>query len=131
MDDVYGMTAVRILETCANNRYNMRELLKMLKQSHDRSYSAINELKNAGFIKFSDQRNRRGRPAKIMVPTPLGREFLCSYEKLQRKRLHLTDDNIRKAIRLANFTESLTEASINPYDRFVEMNQIALSIRGP
>lgn len=130
MYDIYETPAFHILKTCAVNRYNMRELLKILRLDHNKSYNIIRELKNAGLIKFLTEKHLRGRPAKTIVLTRLGTEYLDRYEKLQSKRVQLTDNNIRKAINLANFTDYLVESSINPYDRFIEMNEIAFSIRG-
>jgi len=131
MQDIYEMPAIRTLKACASNKYNTRELLKILRQNHDKSYDILEELKNAGLIRFINQKNTRGRTSKIVVPTQLGMEFLNFNLRNQLKRIHLTDDNIRKAIHLANFTQSLVESGINPYDRLVEMNKIAFSIRGP
>lgn len=129
MEDIYEMPAIRTLKACASSRYNMRALLRRLRQNHDKSYNILEELKNAGFIKFIDQKNTRGRTSKIVVPTQLGIEFLDFNLRNQLKRIHLTDDDIRKAIHLASFTQSLVELGVNPYDRLVEMNEIAFSIR--
>jgi DNA-binding PadR family transcriptional regulator len=130
MYDIYETPAFHILKTCAANRYNMRKLLKMLKLDHNKSYNIIRELKNAGLIKFLTKKHLRGRPTKTIILTQLGTEYLDRYKKLQSKRVQLTDNNIRKAINLANFTDYLVESAINPYDRFIEMNEIAFSIRG-
>lgn len=108
----------------------MRELLNKLRKNHDKSYKIINELKKAGFITFENRKKKYGRPIKMIIPTPLGTEYLRSHLRNQLKRTHLTNDNIRKAMHLADFTERLVKSGINPYDRLVEMNEIAFSIRG-
>jgi len=126
----YETPAIHTLKVCASGRYNMRDLLKILRQNHDRSYGVLEELKNDGLIKLVNQKNSRGRPSKIAIPTQLGMEFLDLNLRSQLKRVHLTDDDIRKAIHLASFTESVTRLGINPYDRLLEMNDVAFSIRG-
>ena len=128
MNDAFETSAIYILKICTRNRYGMRELLTKLKQNHDKSYNTIEELKNAGFIMFESRRKTHGRPSKMIIPTSLGTKYLRSHMRNQLKRIHLTDDDIRKAIHLADFTERLVKSNINPYDRLVEMNEIAFSI---
>lgn len=131
MYDVYETPAIHVLKTCAENTYTTRELLRALRQNHNKSYQALKELRNSGFIRFLVQDSRRGRPPRTVALTQLGIEYLTGYAKLQAKRIRLSDSDIRKAIELANLTESLVESTINPYDRLLEMNEIALSIRSP
>ena len=130
MNDLFESPAFHVLKICAADRYSMRELLNKLRQNYDKSYYIIKELKKYGLIRFSNQKNSRGRPSKIIIPTSLGKEFLDSYLKDQLKRIQLTDENVRKAIYLAGFADYLEESGVNLYDRLSEMNELAFSIRG-
>ncbi len=129
MNDIFETPAIRVLQLCNKNEYNMRQLLKELKQNYDKSYRIITELKNIGFIKFKNRKKENGRPNKIIAQTSLGAAYLNSHLRNQLKRTHLTEDNIRRIMRLADFTERLIKSDINPYDRLMEMNEIAFSIR--
>jgi len=129
LQEIFETPVIRLLKTCTEKKYTMRQLLQKNKQSHDKTYDIIKQLKNASFIESESRIKGRGRPSKIVVPTSLGEAYLRSYSQNQLKCVSLTDKNIRKAMHLADFTQHLVESGINPYDRFIEMNKIALAIR--
>jgi len=129
MYSVFETSAIQVLKLCKKKQYTMRQLLKELRQNHDNSYKIIKELDNVGFIKLESKKNGNGRPIKTASLTQLGSDYLNSHLQNELKCMKITENRIRKAKKLADFTEELKRSGINPYDRFIEMNQIALSIR--
>ena len=122
--------AIHILKTCVDADYSTHDLLRKLRRNYETSHQNVMELKNMGLIEITTRKNMRGRPNKIVSVTALGKAFLVTSLKNNSKCLQLTDDNIRKAVHHAAFVKSLKTAGINPYDRLIEMNEIALAIRG-
>lgn len=130
LQEIFETPAIRLLKACTEKKYTMRQLLQRNKQSHDKTYDVIKQLMNASFIESESQKKGRGRPSKIIVLTSLGEAYLRSFSQNQLKCVPITDKNIKKIMHLADLTQHLVESGINPYDRFTEMNKIALAIRG-
>jgi len=129
LQEIFEAPAIGVLKACKENKYSMRQLLQINKQSHDKTYDILKQLESASFIESESRKKGRGRPCKIVVLTSLGEAYLKSHSRNQLKCISLTDKNIIRAMHLADLTQHLVESGIDPYDRFMEMNKIALAIR--
>jgi hypothetical protein len=70
----------------------------------------------------------KGRPQHLLHTTALGEQFIEQYNRLLNLRLHINDNDIKKALRQSELTRRLIEQRINPYSRFQEVNEIARNI---
>jgi len=126
----------QILETVLPAERGTREVIRTLRWAPSRTVNLLKKMEDEGLIisveddnMHSSMRARRGRPKKIMTCTPLGIEFLKTYEKLRMKSLRARKEDLEHAVRDAHYTERLVKAGHSPFQLFMELNNIANNIK--
>jgi DNA-binding PadR family transcriptional regulator len=126
----------QILETVLPAERGIREVIRELRWSPSRIVNLLKKMEDEGLIIWVENNNmrfsmraRRGRPKKIMACTPLGIEFLETYEKLKMKSLRSRKEDLEHAARDAQYTERLVIAGHSPFQLFMELNNIANNIK--
>jgi len=121
---------VEILKTINANPCGVRELVHKLNWKTERVISLLKTMKEEGIIEFLESHTHsRGRPKKLVVASTLGIEFLETFEKCQRKIIQINHNDIKSAVHQANLAKKLEEYHVSPFQRFWELNSIALKIR--
>lgn len=119
-----------VLQTISPDSRGVRELVKKLRWKTTRVVSLLKTMEKEGLIDFSKSSNsRRGRPKKIVAPTVLGNEFLETFQQCQRKVVQMNYNDVKSAVYQALLAKKLEELNISPYQRFMELNTLALKIR--
>jgi len=119
-----------ILNVIRPNPCGVRELVERLRWKTERIISLLKTMENEGLIEFHENVTpNRGRPKKLIVASTLGGEFLETFEKCQRKAIQINHNDIRSAVHQANLAKKLEEYHVSPFQRFWELNSIALKIR--
>ena len=126
----------QILETVLPAERGTREVIRTLRWAPSRTVNLLKKMEDEGLIvcfegkkKYSSMRVRRGRPKKIMACTPLGLDFLETYEKLKIKALRARKEDLEHAVSDAHYTERLVIAGHSPFQLFMELNSIASNIK--
>jgi DNA-binding MarR family transcriptional regulator len=126
----------QILETVLPAELGVREVARELRWAPSRVVNLLKKMEDEGLIvwvedknTYSSMRARRGRPKKIMACTPLGLDFLKTYEKLKVKALRARKEDLEHAARDAQYTERLVTAGHSPFQLFMELNNIANNIK--
>jgi len=126
----------QILETVLPAERGIREVTRELRWAPSRIVNLLKKMEDEGLIIWvennnthSSMRARRGRPKKIMTCTPLGIEFLETYEKLKMKSLRARKEDLEHAARDAHYTERLVTAGHSPFQLFMELNNIVNNIK--
>ena len=126
----------QILEAVLSAERGTRELIQALGWASSRTITLVRKMEDEGLIvgmKTTDthpsKRARRGRPRKAVTCTPLGLEFLASYEKLRMKPLRARKADLAHAARDAQYTARLVAAGHSPFQLFMELNNTASNIK--
>jgi DNA-binding PadR family transcriptional regulator len=77
----------------------------------------------------SAKKNKKGRPKKRVIPTPLGHEFLETYKKLNLNIIKSRKTDLHHAAKDAKYAERLAETGHSPFQIFLELNTIASNIK--
>ena len=127
---------VQILETVLPAKRGIREVIKELGWAPSRIVNLLKKMEDEGLIIWIENndahpsmRARRGRPKKIMTCTPLGIEFLETYERLKMKALRARKEDLEHAVTDAHYTERLVTAGHSPFQLFMELNNIVNNIK--
>jgi predicted ArsR family transcriptional regulator len=88
----------------------------------------MSELEMRGLLMRREEKQRRGRPQRLMETTALGRHFIQEYGQLLKLPLQSNERDIRAAVHQAELAKRLEESGISPYARFDEVVELARNI---
>jgi len=122
---------VAILKVINQKPCGVTELVKRLRWRPKRVISLLRAMEREGLVDFQETSNSRkvGRPPKLPTVTKLGNEFFNAFMECKKKIIQINDNDIKSAIYQASLSERLIEHNISPYQRFFELNNLALRIR--
>ncbi|MGB6680246.1 MAG: hypothetical protein WBF08_02835 [Candidatus Bathyarchaeia archaeon] len=120
---------MQLLELCSKKQLGIREILTILGGSHTSKMRLIKELERFGALELTQRPNGRGRPKKIAMLSPLGVMILESLHAINGMMVKMNDNDIRTALEQLRLRNKIIDSGIDPYERFIEMNEIALNIR--
>jgi len=119
-----------ILNVIRPNPCGVRELVERLCWKTERVISLLKTMENEGLIEFHENiTSNRGRPKKLIVTSILGGEFLDTFEKCRGKAIQINHNDIKSAVHQANLAKKLEKYLVSPFQRFWELNSIALKVR--
>jgi len=119
-----------VLKTIHANPCGIRELVEKLHWKPERVISLLKTMQEEGLIEFlGNHTPNRGRPKKLVVASTLGAEFLETSEECQKKAIQINHNDIKSAVYQANLAKKLEEYHVSLFQRFWELNSIALKIR--
>lgn len=120
---------MRLLELCSNNRHSVRELLRTLGGNRTNNMRLIKDFERAGVLESTPCPNGRGRPKRIVMTSLSGSEMLEKLRSANRAMLQINENDIRSIDEQLRAWHKLIDAGVDPYQRFVEMNEFDRSIR--
>lgn len=120
---------MRLLELCSKRQLGIREVLSVLGGSHTSKTRLIKELERFGILELKQSPNGRGRPKKLVTLSPLGIMLLENLHAINGMMIKMNDNDIRSALEQLRLRNRIIDSGIDPYERFIEMNEIALNIR--
>ncbi len=120
---------LRLLELCHNNHRGIRETLSALGGCHTSSMELVKELERSGVLEFKYCRNGRGRPKKIVMLSQLGILILEKLRSADQLMIKVNSNDIRSSAAQIRLRNRIVDSGIDPYDKFIEMNELAVSIR--
>jgi len=120
----------QILTTITSATYGVRDLAQTLKWKTSNVVSLLKKMNEEQLIKLQQvTHSKRGRPKKSITCTPLGFEFLATYEKLKMTPLKARKKDLERAAKDAAYTSRLVAAGHSPFKIFMELNMIARNIK--
>ena len=120
---------IRLLELCSGKRLGVREILSILGGSRTSSMRLIRELERVGALELTRFPKGRGRPKKIVALSPLGRAMLDKMRLVNEMMIKMNASDIRNAVEQLRLRNRIVDSGVDPYERFIEMNELAVSIR--
>jgi len=121
-----------ILEAVGSSPYSIRALMEMLHWKTSKALGVIRKMEEEGLIELREEKgNKRGRPRKIVTVTPLGKELLRDYKRLEEKRLRARKTDLQRAVRDAQYVDRLVEAGHDAFKLFLELNDLVRRIGEP
>lgn len=73
--------------------------------------------------------NKRGRPKKNLICTPLGLEFLEDYKRLKMKPIRARKEDLEHATKDALYAKRLVANGHSPFRLFMELNTFVHNIK--
>ena len=120
----------QILTTITSATYGVRDLAQTLKWKTANVVSLLKKMNEEQLIKLQQvTHSKRGRPKKSIICTPLGFEFLATYEKLKMTPLKARKKDLERAAKDAAYTSRLVANGHSPFKIFMELNMIARNIK--
>jgi len=122
---------VAILQAINPYPCGVTELVRRLRWKPERVISLLRTMEREGLIDFLENSHSRkaGRPLKAATVTMLGNELLNDFLECKKKIIQINENDIKSAVYQASLCERLIEHNISPYQRFFELNNLALRIR--
>ena len=120
---------INLLEICSERQFGMREMLRTLGGSHTTNMQRIRELETAGVLEFIYAMNGRGRPKKIVTISPLGLAMLDKLRSVNAMMIKINKNDVRNVKEQLRLRKKIIESGIDPYEKFLEMNDVAINIR--
>jgi len=121
---------VELLKTASQSAFGVRELVERLHWKASKVVSLLKVMEEEGLVGFRvSRRGKRGRPKRLVEPTPLGLEFLESCASLAMKPLRSRRVDLERASREALYAERLVERGRDPFRLFLELNEVVRNIR--
>jgi DNA-binding MarR family transcriptional regulator len=119
----------RILTAITSNTYGVRDLAQTLKWKTSNVVSLLKKMNEEQLITLQQvAHSKRGRPKKSITCTPLGFEFLATYEKLKMTPLRARKEDLERAVKDAAYANKLVANGHSPFQIFMELNMIARNI---
>ena len=123
---------VTVLRAVSSSPCSIRALMEMLHWKTSKALGLIREMEEEGLIELREEKgNKRGRPRKVTMATPLGEEFLNDYKRLEKKRLKARKTDLQHATRDAQYVDRLVEAGHDTFKLFLELNDLVSRIGEP
>jgi hypothetical protein len=120
----------RILEISASSLYGVREIVFLLKLKTSHVISLLKKMDEEQLIEIRLAASpMKGRPKKCIIATPLGCDFLDTYQKLNMKPLRARKQDLNHAAKDAMYAIRLVESGHSPFKLFMELNTIACNIK--
>jgi DNA-binding PadR family transcriptional regulator len=89
----------------------------------------IKELERSGSLELTQCPNGRGRPKKIVTLSPLGIMMLENLKSINDMMIKMNENDMLTVLEQLRLRNKIIDSGIDPYERFIEMNEIALNIR--
>jgi DNA-binding MarR family transcriptional regulator len=120
----------KILEITTSKTCGVRDLIQLLKMKTSNITSLLKKMEEEQLISTQfAKKNKKGRPKKRVIPTPLGHEFLETYMKLNLSIIKSRKTDLDHAAKDAKYAERLVETGHSPFQIFLELNTIASNIK--
>jgi predicted transcriptional regulator len=113
----------RALRLCKENALPEARFAAEMGGNHGKTVDLARELQTR-----RAKRQDKGRRQYLLRTTPLGEEFIQQYSQLLNMRLHVSDNDIKKALHQADQARRLIEKGISPFVRFQEVNELTRNI---
>jgi predicted ArsR family transcriptional regulator len=119
---------VMIMRALIGTPMGVRQLAKALQMAPSAVIALQAEMEEQGLLQAVPRSGKaRGRPKRLLVPTPLGRDYLLAFSILESKKLKASPADLRRATRDARHAAKLAASGRSISGLFLEMNEIALS----
>lgn len=118
-----------ILKIINASSCGVREIVQRLNLRTANVIALLKTMEEERLIVQKNRRSERGRPKKLVAPTPLGYEFLENYKMLTTKPLKARRIDFEHAANDALYTRRLLENGHSPFKLFMELNEIAHNIK--
>jgi DNA-binding MarR family transcriptional regulator len=116
---------VEVLFIVKKDPVGVRELSRIMRRRTQAVVSAIRRMSAAGLVDVRpEETRRRGRPRLVVSATPLGDDYLDAYNRLRTKPLRSNRNDLAKAKRDAEYVNRLITRGKEPYDAFLELNDL-------
>ena len=116
---------MHILSTVKKYPEGIRELSKIISRRTQTVVSTIKKMNAAGLVNVEPEETiRRGRPRQIVKATTLGEDYLETYNRLMIKPMRGNRNDLLKAKRDAEYVNRLVERGKDPYEAFLELNNL-------
>jgi len=120
---------IRLLELCAHERLGVRKMLGLLGGNHTSTMRLMKEFERCGFIEPVSCSSGRGRPKRIATLSPLGSVILDKLRSVNSMMIKTNINDVRSVADQVGLRNKMIDLGIDPYERFLELNEIALNIR--
>jgi predicted ArsR family transcriptional regulator len=121
--------ASTILSYCNETDLSVSELTRKVGGNYENTLAQLEELKERSLLLSEISRDKSvGRPRQLLRTTPIGKQFLNEYKRLNDLSLRSNDNDIKKALLQAKLARRLVEHGVSPYARFQEINELARNI---
>jgi len=127
--DIMFDAEIRLLAMCSERRYGVREMLENLGGSHTGNMHRLKQLESSGALEYEYTSNGRGRPKKIATLSLLGVTLLDKIRSVNEMMTKVNDNDVNSVKEQLILRKKIIDSGIDPYERFIEMNDIALNIR--
>ena len=121
----------KILEITVHTQSNrgVREIVHLLKLKTSNVISLLKKMNEEQLIEIQREKaQKRGKPKNNITATPLGKEFLETYQKLKNKPLKARKGDLKHAAKDAHYACRLAEKGYSTFQVFMELNMIASNI---
>lgn len=111
-----------VLQTCIDNRYSVREVVRRVPMRRSRAVHLLKGLERLGLLTFEKEASG-GRPRKIALVTELGADFLATFRRLQLQRgsLFLNENEVQRVARQVERVRRLEAMGVDLGKRMLEM----------
>jgi len=121
----------KILEIAIHTQSNrgVREIVHLLRLKTSNVISMLRKMSEEQLIEIQREKaQKRGKPKNNITATPLGKEFLETYQRLKNKPLKARKADLRHAARDAHYARRLADNGHSTFQVFMELNMIASNI---
>jgi len=120
-----------LLKVIDGAEHGVSELTELAGFRRGKTIALLEAMEQEGLIQFLETSNerKRGRPKKISRITPLGERFLSDFRKCRRNLVQINNNDIKRCVHQIALKRVLENNNISPYQRFLELNEFAFSIR--
>ena len=113
-----------------STEYGVRDIVRMLKMKNSNVVALLRRMEQERLIEAQFAKSiKKGRPKKRVVATPLGKDFLDTYKKLNLKRLRSTKADLDRAVKDAQYARRLADRGHSTFEVFTELNSIVTNIK--
>jgi DNA-binding MarR family transcriptional regulator len=120
----------QILTAVASATCGVRDLAQTLKWKTANVVSLLKTMNEEQLVEAQQApHSKRGRPKKNIVCTPLGFEFLATYNKLKMTPLKARKEDLVHAVKDAAYANRLVANGHSTFQIFMELNMIARNIK--
>lgn len=116
---------IEILKVVDSHPTHVREIVEKLRFRPKTVISLLKDMEEHGLLeKKIEKRNMRGRPRYMINPTILGKDYLKTYEALNLKTLRSRKNDLKKAVKDAEYVKRLEARNLSPFRLFLGLNSI-------
>jgi len=115
----------QILSIVKKHPAGVRELSRIMRRRTQTVVSTIKRMNAAGLVDLKpEKKHSKGRPRLIISATALGDDYLETYHRLLGKPLRSSRNDLLKAKKDAEYVNRLVARGKEPYDAFLELNNL-------